>query len=69
MIDRANDMLTEALDALVPVTGGNGGNGGSGAGDNDLPAPTGDIALTVMTGLMSLSAVGGALVIGKKKFF
>jgi hypothetical protein len=67
MIDRANDMLTEALDALVPVTGGNGG--GNGAGDNDLPAPTGDIALTIMTGLMSLSAVGGAVVIGKKKFF
>ena len=64
MIDRANNMLTEALDALVPVSGG-----GSGAGDNDLPAPTGDIALTVMTGLMSLSAVGGAVVIGKKKFF
>ena len=65
MLDRANEMLTEALAALVLVDGGADVPGG----DEDLPAPTGDIALAVLTGLMSLSTVGGAVVIGKKKFF
>ncbi len=65
MIDRANEMLTEALAALVLVDGGSDVPGG----DEDLPAPTGDIALAVISGLMSLSAIGGAVVIGKKKFF
>ncbi len=77
MIDRANEMLTEALAALVPVNGGTdapGGDGvgdgdGDGDGDTDLPAPTGDIALTVLSVLMTMSTVGGAVVIGKKKFF
>ena len=63
LIDSANEKLLNALDALVLIDGEGDSNGG------DLPAPTGDIALAVLGGLMSLSAIGGAVVIGKKKFF
>ncbi len=68
MIDSANAMLIEALEALILIDGETDVPGGEDP-DEDLPAPTGDIALAVLSGLMSLSAVGGAVVIGKKKFF
>ena len=63
LIDSANEKLLNALDALVLIDGEGDSNG------DDLPAPTGDIALAVLGSLMSLSAIGGAVVIGKKKFF
>jgi len=71
VIDRANEMLTTALDNLVKIDGGSADipGIGDGDGDSDLPADTGDIALTVMTAMMTMSAVGGAVVVGKKKFF
>jgi len=63
LIAEINEMLVTALNDLVLI------DGGSGSGDSDLPADTGDIMLSVLTGMMALSAIGGAVVISKKKFF
>ncbi|MBQ7817270.1 MAG: discoidin domain-containing protein [Oscillospiraceae bacterium] len=64
MIDAANDMLMEALTSLILIDGAGTPDGG----DDDLPADTGDVMLSVLTGMMTLSAIGGAVVVGKKKF-
>ena len=81
MLDEANAILTEALSGLVKIGGEdetpNDGEdsddeipGGEDSDDeNDLPADTGDVAMIILSGMMALSTVGGAAVIGKKKFF
>ncbi len=70
MIDDINDKLAEGLAGLVRVDGGSDVPGGDDVpGDDDLPADTGDIMLTVLSGMMTISAIGGAVVVGKKKFF
>jgi len=58
MIDEANELLASALANLVLADGG--------ATDDDPPADTGDIMLSVLVSMMSLAAVGGAVVCKKK---
>ena len=67
LIDTVTGRLIDALNGLVKIPGGS--EDIPGGDDTDLPADTGDIALTVLSAMMTLSAAGGAVVIGKKKFF
>ena len=63
IIDEANAMLAEALANLVLI------DDGTADGDDNPPADTGDIMLSVLVGMITMSAIGSAVVIGKKKFF
>ena len=82
MLDEFDAILSAAVAGLVKIDGegdtNNGGagpdndpnNGGTGPDDEYDPNPdTGDVAITVLGTMMTLSAMGGAVVIGKKKFF
>jgi hypothetical protein len=59
MVDEANELLAGALANLVLAD--------DGETDDNPPADTGDIILSVLAGMMSLAAAGGAVVISKKK--